>query len=440
MKTWNLALAAALGGTLALPALAAEPASAPAPSVTAAAHAAGADASWAAQAAPADLPPNAVARALLDGDPTVEQARHALEAARQRGRMLDAGPYEWTARAMAQRRSWRDGAPITSDWSAGVERTLRSAGKAALDRLSGEALLRQAQARLGEARHEAARSLLMLWLNWAAAERTRRLWDEQLALAEANLKVTATRHKAGDASMLEQNAARADQAEVQRQASLAANEEAKARARLRARFPSLALSAPELSEPQALVPDAALWRARILAESDELRIAEHALRRAELAADRARADLTPDPTLGVHGGLEGSRAERVIGLSLSIPFGGSYRDAQSSEALRQADAARSALQAHQRELEAEIAEALADAGGSLERWKLAEAATAASRENARLTQRAYALGEADLQALLLARRQSVEASLGAAQARADALRARYRLLVDAHLIWDLADD
>ena len=42
--------------------------------------------------------------------------------------------------------------------------------------------------------------------------------------------------------------------------------------------------------------------------------------------------------------------------------------------------------------------------------------------------------------LLLARRQGVEAALGAEQARVDALRARYRLYIDAHLIWGLQDD
>ena len=76
--------------------------------------------------------------------------------------------------------------------------------------------------------------------------------------------------------------------------------------------------------------------------------------------------------------------------------------------------------------------------GTLEVRRSGDAA--ATRENAPLTQRAYALGEADLQALWLARRQSVEALLGAAQARADARRVRYRPLVDGHLIWDLADD
>lgn len=93
-----------------------------------------------------------------------------------------------------------------------------------------------------------------------------------------------------------------------------------------------------------------------------------------------------------------------------------------------------------RELESEIAESLTDARGSLERWKFAEQARTATQENAQLTQRAYTLGEADLQGVLLARRQLVDAALGATQARVDALKARYRLLVDAHLIWGLQDD
>ena len=58
----------------------------------------------------------------------------------------------------------------------------------------------------------------------------------------------------------------------------------------------------------------------------------------------------------------------------------------------------------------------------------------------RLTQRAYTLGEVDLQSLLLVRRQSLEALRAAGEARADALRWNYRLLIDAHLIWNHAND
>jgi outer membrane protein TolC len=278
-------------------------------------------------------------------------------------------------------------------------------------------------------------------MDWLAAERTLRLWQDQLEVAESNLKAASSRRKAGDASMLEQNAARADLAEVQRQAATAATELAKARARLAARFPGIELAAPAtLSEPLPLDRDAAAWRERIVSESDSLRMAEQAMQRAVATADRAKADRTADPTVGVHAGYEASRAERIVGISLSIPLGGTYRAAQSREALQQADAARDALEAQRRELEMEIAGALAEASGGIERWKAAEAALAASTENARLSQRAYALGEGDIQGVLLARRQSLDAALGALQARVDALRARWRLWVDAHLIWKLAED
>ena len=71
MKRWIYVASATLAGALLAPAHRAEAASA-APS-----------AAFAPQAAPADLPPNDSAKALIDGDPRVGQARHALEAARR---------------------------------------------------------------------------------------------------------------------------------------------------------------------------------------------------------------------------------------------------------------------------------------------------------------------------------------------------------------------
>lgn len=405
-------------------------------------YAADAASAFPAQAAPVDLPPNEKAQALIDSEPRVVQARHALEAARHRAEMFTAGPHEWTARAGTQRRRYSSSAQTATEWSAGFERTVRIGGKAALDRRLGEVQLRLAEARVGEARHEAARELLDLWLSSLAAERTRQLWSEQLGFAETSFNAAGTRRKAGDASLLEQNAARADLAEVQRQLSGAANEEAKVRAKLRARFAQLQVETPRagLSDPVPLTLDVAMWRDRILAESDVLRIAREELQRAELAASRAGADRLADPTIGVHAASEAGGAEKIVGLTLTIPLSGTYRHAQHREALAQVDVWRAAVGRSLRELESEIAESLTDALGSLERWRFAEQAKAATQDNAQLTQRAYSLGEADLQALLLARRQLVDASLGATQARVAALKARYRLLIDAHLIWGLNED
>jgi outer membrane protein TolC len=110
------------------------------------------------------------------------------------------------------------------------------------------------------------------------------------------------------------------------------------------------------------------------------------------------------------------------------------------QALQEAEAARARVERQRRERETEIVEAYIEATGALERWRLASQGLSTTRDSARLTQRAYTLGEADLRTLLLARRQALDASAAAEQARVEALRWNYRLLVDAHLIWGLEDE
>ncbi len=60
-------------------------------------------------------------------------------------------------------------------------------------------------------------------------------------------------------------------------------------------------------------------------------------------------------------------------------------------------------------------------------------------KNAQLTQHAHTLGEADLQGVC-SRVATRWTPRWAAQVRVDALKARYRLLIDAHLDWELQDE
>ena len=152
------------------------------------------------------------------------------------------------------------------------------------------------------------------------------------------------------------------------------------------------------------------------------------------------ADRIPDPTVGVYPASEAFRNERIIGLSVTIPLSGNYRRERMQQALQDAEAARARVERQRRDEEAEVVEAYADATGGRERWRLSSQGVSITRDSARLTQRAYSLGEADLQTLLLARRQALEATTAAEQARVEALRWHYRLLVDAHLIWALDDN
>ena len=392
-----------------------------------------------------DLPTTEQALAAIDQDPAVVQAQRAVQAATHGAAMRAAGPYEWTVALTGQRRRI-DGSGNTTEWSAQSERPIRIGAKAALDRDIGEAGLRQARAELAAVRQGAARALADQWLDWLAAGQSRARLQQQVGFAETSLKAVETRRQAGDASLLEVGVAQGDVAEARRQASLAAAAQTRAQASLRVRYPllssvsllpSLPLTASQLAEPLALEGTEAEWRQRILAVSGKLRAAQEALRKAEITAARARADRIPDPTLGVFTASEAFRRERVVGLSLSIPLGGTYRAQAALEAEQQAEVARAGVDRETREIEVEVATQVAEAVSSLERWRLAEQATAAAGDAARLTQRAYTLGEADLQTLLLVRRQSLDAVNAAASARADALRARYRLLIDAQWLWQL---
>lgn len=394
---------------------------------------------WAEQRpTPIDLPSTEVARQGIDDDPAVAEARGALEAMGHGAAALRAGSYEWTTRLSAQRRRY-DGGSASNEWSATLERALRIGGKAEMDAELGDSDVAIAQARLLEARRMAARALADLWLDLQAAHRQRNLWNEQLQFAQASHRAVEARRRAGDASLLDLNTARADLAEVQRQSSVADTAVARAQARLAVRFPGVMAVPVTLTDPVALGDGLVPWRERVLARSAPIKVAQGLLRKAELSAARARADRLPDPTVGVYTASEAFHKERIVGLSVSIPLSGTYRSERMLQALQEADAARAVVERLRRDEATAVGDAFVEATGSVERWRLATQGLDTTRDSSHLTQRAYALGEADLQTLLLARRQALDASVAAEQARVDALRTQYRLLIDAALIWQLEE-
>ncbi|MHB1272532.1 MAG: TolC family protein [Rhodanobacter sp.] len=388
---------------------------------------------------PSDLPPTESAQVWLRQDPAVQEASANMVGAGHVAGMLRASPHEWTVKATSQQRRY-EASPTSREWTAQLERTIRLPGKKAMDRQLGDVEVDLAKARLGEAIHEAALSLLDLWMAWVQAEHTKTLIAEQTTFAQSNLQAAQTRQRAGDASRLEVNVAAGDLAETQRRFAEVSAEATKARARLRIRFPDVPAALPTLSEPQPVNMPEQAWRELVMASSDPLRSAELEVRKAQRQAERTRADRLPDPTVGIFTASEAFRRERIIGVSVSFPLPGGYRRERLGQALTAVDAATAARDREQRVVETEIAEAYADADGNHRRWQLATKGASHAADTARLTQRAYTLGEADVQTLLLARRQSLEASEAALDARVTALRAYYRLLIDAHRIWGLAHE
>ena len=281
---------------------------------------------------------------------------------------------------------------------------------------------------------------MALWVEWLAAERARELAESSMQSMRISLDAVDKRVRAGDASKLDLSIARAELSEQSRMDNDAKTQAAAAWARLSTRFPGVTQQARVLPAPLPIAGDAASWRERILDQSDELKLAQTHMRKAQAQADRARADKLPDPTLGGYTSSEIGGRERIFGVMLSVPIPGGIRDARSAKAIAAVEVSRRQVELKQRELETEIARAIATAQGAYVSLQIANEGATFVQENAALMQRAYTLGEAELQTLLLARRQTTAAMNNALQAQATALQAYYGLLVDAHLIWELDHD
>ncbi|MCK6424048.1 MAG: TolC family protein [Burkholderiaceae bacterium] len=391
------------------------------------------------------LPGDELVRQALDRQPAVQQARHVRLAAQHAAGMLSASPHEWTIDAGLQQRRADSGAR-GNEWSLGLQRTLRLPGKAELDQQLGDAGLREAAAREAVAWQGAARELLDRWLDLFAARAQRTLQERQLALARQSQDTVRRRHGAGDAAQLDVQAALADVADVERQLAGALAAEARALRKLQLHYPAEADALAKLTAagadgslpaPAALGERAASWRQRFVLCDGELRAAQAMADRAELTARRVEAERRPDPTVGVRTAAEAYRTERVLGLTLSIPLGGSYREQAGREAWQQAQASRAELDGRQRATELAVQELFADAEEGVQRWALADRAARAGAESARLMQRAHALGEADLQPTLQARRQAIDAQRSALEAGLAAWRATWRLQLDVGELWSL---
>jgi outer membrane protein TolC len=78
---------------------------------------------------------------------------------------------------------------------------------------------------------------------------------------------------------------------------------------------------------------------------------------------------------------------------------------------------------------------LATANASVTAWQAARAAATSNRAAVERLRKGRNLGATDLATLLYAERQALEADRAELAARAAAVRAIFKLRIDAHLIW-----
>ncbi len=395
---------------------------------------------FAAEADQPDLPPLSQVEAALRGNVAVMTAETGVKVEQANQRRWEAGPHEFSVRMGAARRRVVNTEQRLPEWDVALERAVRLPGKSGIDSDIGAEGVTRAEFALGDARHEASRVLLHLWFNWQRERAQAAQWQAQVDILGQQAAMTEKRLQAGDAPRMELIQARAAAAQA-----AVALQQAKVRTELAANelvrlFPDLVL--PQQTQqvtPQPVDHDLAYWRARILDSNHELAMVQSEARVQRLLAERSRADRAADPTFGLRYSNEMGGNERVTGVYMIVPFSFGVRSAVAQGAGYQADIAAEREAAVRRRLERDVLNAYDQSVGSFETWKQAHEAAGGMRENADLMARAYTLGESSLSEVLTARRLALESSLTETVAQMDANEARYRLLLDAHMLWPLDD-
>lgn len=399
------------------------------------AHAAGPDAP--------DLPPAEAVVRVLRAAPAVRAAGSMVRVEEANRARLEAGPHEWTVRLTGQRRRVEvPTGPNERYYEQGtaIERPIRMPGKAALDAELGAKGVEVAEWMHGDALHEAGRMLLKDWFTWLREGETARQWAEQAKLLGKQSQAVGRRQQLGDAARIDTIQAEAALAQAEAALAQARVRERTAAEELRRRYPGLPLPASVTpSEPEPVSGDEAEWTGAILEHSHELGVARGESQRAQVAASRSSREILPDPTLGMHVMRERGGEEHILGVSLSIPLPGQARRASADAARAEADAASSREAAALQKVGTEAATLYHAASAARATWQSSRQAADRLTQAADMTARAYQLGEGSLGDLLTARRLANDAQLAARLAQLDALELHYRLLLDAHRLWQLEE-
>lgn len=391
----------------------------------------------AAPGAPSALPPETEVRRVLASLPALRQGVLNTQLAGAERDKLAAGPYEWTVRAGASRRT-APGAERYLEQEVALERPLRWFGKASLDQALGEQGLAVARALHGDAWHEAGRALLRDWFDALRDLAGVARLDEQLAVTQRLQSIAARRVQAGDGAALDLL-----QADTEQRRVLALLQQA--RQRSEQSLTLLAISYPGLPRPQAdSLPlpqagseSAASWAERIVHDNHELQLAQAEADLYAMRASRLASDAMPDPTLALRAARERDGQERVFGVSLSFPLPGAGRTADRSAAAIKASMARERVAQTQLRVALAARRAASDSVHSHAIWETLQEVQQQTMRQAELMQRAYQAGECTLAVALAGRRQALDAALTAQTAQIDALAAQARLQLDAHAIWSI---
>lgn len=387
------------------------------------------------------LPPETLVRKSFSNIPQLRAGNMGINLASNQKSRLEAGHYEWTARAGVSRRTDLNGGRFREQEFA-LERPVRWFGKADKDRAIGDKGIELAKASYADQWHETSRALLKDWFEVLREDFTLKQLRQQLEITEQLSAIAAKRVKAGDAAHFEQLFAETELQRVRAFLQQAEQRFELATQALQANYPGLPLpSAASLPQPLSVDsqdPKAIEhWLDKILEDNHELELAHAEADYVGLQAARIDQDKMPDPTLGIRSSRERDGQERVVGFSISMPFPGAARSSERSAALTKAQIANEKLQQVQTKVKLMARQAITDSQRSFTTWKTLDSLRQQSMQQANLMQTAYRLGEVGITEALNTRKMALDSAIAADTAQIDALSAYARLHLDAHLIWAL---
>lgn len=398
---------------------------------------------FAAGLAHAELPVAEQVGAQLKRLPEVQAAEAGLRAREAAAERLGIGPHELTLRLGAQQRRVRDSGAASVEPQVSLEQAVRWPGKAGQDRRLAEAGLALARLQVADALHESSRALLRDWYALQRDQALALLWQQQRDSQAALVETSRKRVQAGDAARSELTGqlaalAQLDASVVQAQAQVDAG-----LAAWQSRYPLVAPpGAPDpAEEPHAPEPATlAGVRAQLTDADHGVRMALAEAQQARLRAERTAQDERPDPTFGVHWSREQAGRERLVGVSVSLPFGGAGRRADSRQSLAEADASAARAEQARLQRQAEAARQTVHITAAVDTWRAQAAAETQARAALQAAQRGWTLGEYAVGDVHLARRAQAEAAQAALTAKLEALYQQDRLRLDLHQLWDFDDD
>lgn len=383
-----------------------------------------------------DLPPQSQVDIALANNLMVLNANSEFKLAQVNRHKWESGSYEFNLRAGSAQRQIANTGLKLKEWDVALERPFRLPNKVGIDSDIGATTVARADFAMGEAHHEAGRALLRAWFVWLREQAQVKLWQHQVDIYQQQAEMVAKRVEAGDAPKLELNIAQATQAQSRVALQQAMLREQMAGTDLQRLYPAVILPTEvTVPMPQPITESYEVWLARMMDDNHELGMVQQHAKVQRLMAERSRADQIPDPTVGLRYSNEMGGNEKVTGVFLTVPLSFGLRSANAQGLEQQADIAKDQAEFVEHRLHSDAYATYQQAVRSYATYLQAHDAAVAIRANAEMIAKAYRLGESSLSDSLSARRIAHEATLSESLAQLDANEARYRLALDAHLLW-----